>query len=105
MTPTVVHALRTTKVLSAAGSYLHTIAVCENGTCYTFGHNDKGQLGVGHCGVVTQPTKISLNNVASAAAGYVQWRSVLAEGCRAANWVVGALCLQVLSQHLLDPGW
>ena len=71
MTPTVVHALRSAKVAYAAGSYLHTIAVCEDGSCYTFGHNDKGQLGLGHCSVVTQPTKIALTNVASAAAGCV----------------------------------
>ena len=43
--------------MAACGS-LHTITLSNDGTLHSFGHNNKGQLGLGHNNDVSLPTLI-----------------------------------------------
>ncbi|CAM9092741.1 unnamed protein product, partial [Ectocarpus fasciculatus] len=49
MIPRLVKGLLSKKVRLAACSYHHSAAVCTDGSMYTFGRNDFGQLGHGDC--------------------------------------------------------
>ena len=44
--------------MACASSHYHTITLSDDGTAYSFGRNNKGQLGLGHNNAVSLPTPI-----------------------------------------------
>jgi alpha-tubulin suppressor-like RCC1 family protein len=73
MYPRMVTALKDQVVCEIAAGALHCVAVTVNGTCFAWGNNDQGQLGLGPemPPVVASPVHVkAINLIKSAACGY-----------------------------------
>jgi alpha-tubulin suppressor-like RCC1 family protein len=64
-----------------AGGGGHSLALLEDGTLWSWGRNDRGQLGHGTTQSVTAPVKIEyLSDVATVSCGYFHTLAALADG-------------------------
>ena len=72
-----VKSLRHKRVANVACSYHHSLVICSDGSAYSFGRNDSGQLGLGDYLDRKQPTLIESIDTSARKAACGQFHSIM----------------------------